>query len=52
MDKKLDFIEKVANACIKHKEYGILPSLTIAQACVEGISTKIFLFSTLSFIMS
>ena len=36
MDKKLDFIEKVANACIKHKEYGILPSLTIAQACVES----------------
>lgn len=36
MDKKKDFIEKVANACIKYKEYGILPSLTIAQACVES----------------
>lgn len=35
MDKK-DFIEQIANACYKHKEYGILPSLTIAQACIES----------------
>ena len=37
MDKdKKDFIEKIASSCIKHKEYGILPSLTIAQACCES----------------
>lgn len=31
-----DFIEKVANACIKYKSYGILPSMTIAQAIKES----------------
>lgn len=35
MDKK-DFIEQIANSCIKHKDYNILPSLTIAQACIES----------------
>lgn len=35
MNKK-DFIEQIANACYKHREYGILPSLTIAQACIES----------------
>ena len=35
MEKK-DFIEQIANACYKHREYGILPSLTIAQACIES----------------
>lgn len=35
MDKK-DFIEQIAKSCDKYREYGILPSLTIAQACVES----------------
>ena len=36
MDKKKDFIEQIASSCIKYKDYGILPSLTIAQACCES----------------
>lgn len=35
MDKK-DFIEQIAKSCDKYREYGILPSLTIAQACIES----------------
>ena len=34
--KEKDFIEKIASSCIKYRDYGILPSLTIAQACVES----------------
>ena len=34
--KEKDFIEQIASSCIKYKDYGILPSLTIAQACVES----------------
>lgn len=37
MDKKQkDFIERIAKSCDKYREYGILPSLTIAQACCES----------------
>ncbi len=35
MDKK-DFIEQIAKSCDKYRDYGILPSLTIAQACIES----------------
>lgn len=33
---KEDFITKIASSAIKYRDYGILPSLTIAQACVES----------------
>lgn len=35
MDKN-KFIEQIAMSCDKYREYGILPSLTIAQACIES----------------
>lgn len=53
-----NFIEEVARACIKNKEYNILPSLTIAQAIKEsnwgksGLSTKAFNFFGMKWIKS
>ncbi len=34
--KKEDFIEQIASSCNKYRHYGILPSLTISQACIES----------------